>query len=64
MFSLREKRVGKRWAKTNLRAFAHRFPTLIHPLPTLRRGEKGVDLNRLQQLQIFLKYSPKSSPGS
>ena len=53
MFSLREKRMGKRWAKARKLAFAHRFPTLIHPFPTLRRGEKGIDLNLFQQLQII-----------
>jgi len=39
MFSLREKRVEKPWTKARKLAFDHDFPTLIHPLPTLRQGE-------------------------
>jgi len=53
MFSLREKRMEKPWTKARKLAFDHRFPTLIHPLPTLRRGNKGVDGRRFQQLLFF-----------
>ena len=43
MFSLREKRMGKPGTKTRKLVFDPGFPTLIHPLPTLRRIEEGVD---------------------
>jgi hypothetical protein len=53
MFSLREKRVGKPWTKARRFAFDHRFPTLIHLLPTLRRGKPGSIRMDFQQ-QVYL----------
>jgi hypothetical protein len=41
------------WAKSRTLDFAHRITTLSHPLPTLCRGNKGVDESTQLQL-LFL----------
>lgn len=64
MFSLREKRVEKLWTKARRLAFDHSFTTLIHPLPTLRRADKGVDGRRFQQLLFLVNKDLKNRSRS
>jgi hypothetical protein len=48
-----QNRVEMPWTKSRKLDFAHRITTLIHPLPTLRRGNNGVDESTQLQL-LFL----------
>ena len=60
MFSLREKRVEKPWTNVRKLTFAHRFPTLIHPLPTLRRVRKELTSGFFNN-NIFLKEQSQNT---
>jgi hypothetical protein len=50
-----QNRVEMPWTKSRRLDFAHRITTLIHPLPTLRRGTNEVD--KSSQLQLLFLYN-------
>ncbi len=50
-----QKRVAMPWIKSRGLDFTHRITTLIHTLPTLRRGKNVVDESAQLQL-LFLYY--------
>ena len=49
-----QNRMEMPWTKSRKLDFAHRITTLIHPLPTLRRGKNVVDEG--SQLQLLFLY--------
>jgi len=50
-----QNRVEMPWIKSRKLDFAHRITTLIHPLPTLHRGNNVVDGST--QLQLLFSYN-------
>ena len=58
------KRVEMSWTKSRKLDFAHNIPTLIHPFPTLRQGEKVLDERFLNYNNIYNNFSLKNSSGN
>ena len=56
-----QNRVEMPWTKSRKLDFAHRITTLIHPLPTLRRGKNVVDESSQLQLLTVHIFSLKDA---
>ena len=59
-----QKRVVMPWIKSHGLEFTHRITTLIHPLPTLRRGNNVVDESSQLQLLFLYYFSYKKRSDS